>query len=122
MALMRSDDAVRHIEQGLNALLEPFNRRVSSIHSRYLIDRDYTEIRVHIRLPWGDDMTAGCSMPHFAMVEKHATQVILEIIYRLAKTILDEQDIKEEVAEGSLPPEALDALAGIENVPHPMVI
>lgn len=110
------------IEDILDALLDRFGRSVAKFRCAYDIEYDTQICRAVVNLPWGGHTEVGAALPRTALNQYKAGDCVRWYAYKMFIEALPESDVKEEVANESLPIEALEEYEGIARVANTLVI
>ncbi|HWG89124.1 MAG TPA: hypothetical protein VN679_15170 [Candidatus Acidoferrales bacterium] len=119
---MNTKHLSRRVENGLAELLSHFGRSIGRFDVSYDVVRDCMRLRAIINLPWGEQTQVNAEVWTLELTSHDADGIINKIVLELFRRAVDEADIKEEVANESLPPEVLDIFERITHVANTMVV
>lgn len=104
------DQIVLAVSMYLNNFLPAFSRSLQGIRTHYdQVQQDWI-VQAQVWMPWGKQVPYGCKFSSMVLVNMPIGEAVNLVSRELLHVILNEDDIKEEVAEGDLPPECLDQL------------
>lgn len=121
-ALMNTKHLSRRVENGLAELLSHFGRSIGRFDVSYDLMRDSVRLRAIINLPWGEQTQVNAEVWTLELTSHSPDDITKKIVFELFRLAVDEADIKEEVANESLPPEVLDIFERITHVANTMVV
>jgi hypothetical protein len=120
--MLRDKDLGDRIKNGLAELLSHFGRSIDVFGMYHDVEWNRKRFRAIINMPWGEQIPVSADLRMCDLIGNRPAFMIQKVVFDLFCSAVNEQDIKEEVANESLPPEVLEVFERITHVADTLVI